>query len=280
MTSENTIELPNLTETEKLHIASKVMSNKRLVKKFVEEHGFDVLESCKNVVDQIVIEQLEEISREEEKRKNHEAAIQTAAQGYIEAMKAAGVEVSMDEALSALTGANSDSSVTPRKRTASKSTGAPRAPRAPRKEYSFLIGGEVVKRAFARPSSEIKEEMESNDYSEQWMLLAPESVEEFLADAASQQKYKSQIESIKAFFEKKNSGKQEDSEPVALGSKVEYSLALDIETAKDKFDIEMTEDFIFEGSSDQLSSDQEKLLIAISADDTVEGGIEAIEALN
>ncbi|MDE1271037.1 hypothetical protein [Vibrio aestuarianus] len=277
MTSENTIELPNLTETEKLHIASKVMSNKRLVKKFVDEHGFDVLESCKNVIDQIVIEQLEEISREEEKRKNHEAAIQTAAQGYIDAMKAAGVEVSMDEALSALTGVNSDSSVTPRKRTASKSTGAPRAPR---KEYSFLIGGEVVKRAFARPSSEIKDEMESNDYSEQWMLLAPESVEEFLADAASQQKYKSQIESIKAFFEKKNSGKQEDSEPVALGSKVEYSLALDIETAKDKFDIEMTEDFIFEGNSDQLSSDQEKLLIAISNDETVEGGIEAIEALN
>ncbi|TCT64727.1 hypothetical protein EDB44_10427 [Vibrio crassostreae] len=277
MTSENTIELPNLTETEKLHIASKVMSNKRLVKKFVDEHGFDVLESCKNVIDQIVIEQLEEISREEEKRKNHEAAIQTAAQGYIDAMKAAGVEVSMDEALFALTGVNSDSSVTPRKRTATKSTGAPRAPR---KEYSFLIGGEVVKRAFARPSSEIKEEMELNDYSEQWMLLAPESEDEFLADAANQQKYKSQIESIKAFFEQNSNRQQEDSEPAVLGSKVAYSLALDIETAKDKFDIEMTEDFIFEGSSDQLSPDQEKLLIAISADDTVEGGIEAIEALN
>ncbi|MFW7524386.1 hypothetical protein ACODM8_09600 [Vibrio ostreicida] len=277
MTSENTIELPNLTETEKLHIASKVMSNKRLVRKFVEEHGFDVLESCKNVIDQIVIEQLEEISREEEKRKNHEAAIQTAAQGYIDAMKAAGVEVSMDEALSALTGVNSDSSVTPRKRTASKSTGAPRAPR---KEYSFLVGGEIIMRPFARPSKDIKDEMDANGYAEQWMLLAPESVEEFLSDAAGQQKYKSQINSMKEFFEKKNSGKQEDSEPVELGSKVEYSLALDIETAKDKFNIEMTEDFIFEGNSDQLSSDQEKLLIAISNDETVEGGIEAIEALS
>ncbi|TKE92391.1 hypothetical protein FCV44_18095 [Vibrio kanaloae] len=277
MTSENTIELPNLTETEKLHIASKVMSNKRLVKKFVDEHGFDVLESCKNVIDQIVIEQLEEISREEEKRKNHEAAIQTAAQGYIEAMKAAGVEVSMDEALSALTGANSDSSVTPRKRTASKSTGAPRAPR---KQFSFLIGDEIVKRGFAKPTREIIDEMKINGYSEQWMFIAPESAQDFIDYAPSHPRFKHQIESIKAFFGKKNSVKQEDSESVELGSKVEYSLALDIETAKDKFDIEMTEDFIFEGSSDQLSSDQEKLLIAISADDTVEGGIEAIEALN
>lgn len=269
MTSENTIELPNLTETEKLHIASKVMSNKRLVKKFVDQHGFDVLESCKNVVDQIVTEQLEEISREEEKRKNHEAAIQTAAQGYIDAMKAAGVEVSMDEALSALTGVNSDSSVT---RTASKSTGAPRAPR---KQFSFFIGGEIIKRGLTNISGEIREEMKLKGYTEQWMLIAPESADDFIDYAPTQPRLKIQIESIKAFFAK-NSNRQHE----GLGSKVEYSLALDIETAKDKFDIEMTEDFIFEGSSDQLSSDQEKLLIAISADDTVEGGIEAIEALN
>ncbi|MFL9802602.1 hypothetical protein AB6D40_002710 [Vibrio cyclitrophicus] len=264
MTSENTIELPNLTETEKLHIASKVMSNKRLVKKFVDEHGFDVLESCKNVIDQIVIEQLEEISREEEKRKNHEAAIQTAAQGYIDAMKAAGVEVSMDEALSALTGVNSDSSST-----------VSRAKGKPRKQFSFLIRDEIVKRGFAKPSREIMHEMKINGYSEQWMFIAPESVQDFIDYAPSHPRFKHQIGSIKSFFAKNSNGQHE-----GLGSKVEYSLALDIETAKDKFDIEMTEDFIFEGSSDQLSSDQEKLLIAISADDTVEGGIEAIEALN
>ncbi|CAH8232213.1 conserved hypothetical protein [Vibrio aestuarianus] len=277
MTSENVIELPNLTETEELHIALKVMRGKRSVRKFVEEHGFDVLESCKNVIDQVVIEQLEEISREEEKRKNHEAAIQTAAQGYIEAMKAAGVEVSMDEALSALTGVNSDSSVIPRKRTATKSTGSPRPPR---KQFSFFIGGEIIKRGLTNISGEIRDEMKLKGYTEQWMLIAPESADDFIDYAPSQPKLKIQIESIKAFFAKNSNGQQEDSEPVALGSKVEYSLALDIETAKDKFDIEMTEDFIFEGSSDQLSSDQEKLLIAISADDTVEGGIEAIEALN
>lgn len=273
MTSENVIELPNLTETEELHIALKVMRGKRSVRKFVEEHGFDVLESCKNVIDQIVIEQLEEISREEEKRKNHDAAIQTAAKGYIDAMKAAGVEVSMDEALSALTGVNSDSS----KRTATKSTSSPRVPR---KQFSFLIGGEIVKRGLAKLSHEIKDEMKLNGYTEQWMLIAPESADDFIDYAPSQPKLKIQIESIKAFFAKNSNGQQEESKSVVLGSKVEYSLALDIETAKDKFDIEMTEDFIFEGSSDQLSSDQEKLLIAISADETVEGGIEAIEALN
>lgn len=277
MTSENVIELPNLTETEELHIALKVMRGKRSVRKFVEEHGFDVLESCKNVVDQIVIEQLEEFSREEQKRKNHEAAIQTAAQGYIDAMQAAGVEISMDEALSVLTGVNSDSSVTPRKRTATKSTGSPRPPR---KQFSFFIGGEIIKRGLTNISGEIRDEMKLKGYTEQWMLIAPESADDFIDYAPSQPKLKIQIESIKAFFAKNSNGQQEESKPVALGSKVEYSLALDIETAKDKFDIEMTEDFIFEGSSDQLSSDQEKLLIAISADDTVEGGIEAIEALN
>lgn len=277
MTNENVIELPNLTDTEELHVALKVFRGKRGVRRFVEEHGFDVLESCKNVVDQIVVEKLEELQREEEKRKNHEAAVRTAAQGYIDAMMSAGVEVTMEEALAALMGATIDSNA-PRKRVARKSSGEARSPR---KEYKFIIGGETISRPFARPSKEIKEEMESNGYTEQWMLLAPKSVEEFLKDAADQQKYKAHIETMKEFFEKKSLESGEEEVAIeGFDSKVEFGLTLDIETAKDKFNVEMTEDFIFEGSIDQLTSEQEKLLIAISDDETVEGGIEAIEALS
>lgn len=278
MSTENTFELPNLTDTEELHVALKVFRGKRSLRKFVEEHGFDVLESCKKVVDQVVAEQLEEIAREEEAKKLMEDAFGKMMNQFIDDAKSNGSIMTEDQAREALinllgVGSGTGNTSAPK---SSKST----TPRAPRKEYSFLVGGEIINRPFARPSKDIKDEMDSNGYAEQWMLLAPESVEEFLADAAGQQKYKSQIDAMTEFFEKKNSGKQEDSEPVELGSKVEYSLALDIETAKDKFNIEMTEDFIFEGNSDQLSSDQEKLLIAISNDETVEGGIEAIEALN
>ncbi|TON99906.1 hypothetical protein CGH44_24575, partial [Vibrio parahaemolyticus] len=60
----------------------------------------------------------------------------------------------------------------------------------------------------------------------------------------------------------------------------EVELALDIDTAREKFSIEMTEDFIFNGAISDLTPEQEKLLIAISDDHTVEGGIDAIEALD
>lgn len=57
-------------------------------------------------------------------------------------------------------------------------------------------------------------------------------------------------------------------------------MLLDVDTAKEKFNIEMTENFEYEGTIEDLSTEQEKLLIAISSDDTVEGGIDALEALD
>lgn len=53
------IELPKLTETEEMHVALSVMKSKRSVRKFVQEHGLDVLESVKNVVDFVITESLE-----------------------------------------------------------------------------------------------------------------------------------------------------------------------------------------------------------------------------
>ncbi|MDL2027669.1 hypothetical protein MT364_23655, partial [Vibrio parahaemolyticus] len=65
-----------------------------------------------------------------------------------------------------------------------------------------------------------------------------------------------------------------------INTNIEVELALDIDTAREKFSIEMTEDFVFEGAISDLTPEQEKLLIAISDDHTVEGGIDAIEALD
>ncbi|MBO0194861.1 hypothetical protein J0672_18930 [Vibrio parahaemolyticus] len=265
MTTE--FELPQITDTEKLHVALSVMKSKRSVQKFVSEHGFDVLESVKKVVDTVVEEALEEIRKEEEVRKNHENALQQAAQGYVDAMKAAGIEVSLNDALEKLSSVNAE---TPAKKT--KST-------KPRNKYKFLIGGETVTRPFARPTKEIEAEMAEKGYTDQYMLLAPESFEQFLKDAETNPKYKSRIEEIEAFFAKKRKSSKEH-DATAINPNIEVELALDIETAREKFSIEMTEDFIFQGAISELTSEQEKLLIAISDDHTVEGGIDAIEALD
>ncbi|WP_281950207.1 hypothetical protein [Vibrio parahaemolyticus] len=265
MTTE--FELPQITETEQLHVALNVMKSKRSVRKFVSEHGLDALENVKKVVDSIIEDEMEEIRKAEEVRKNHETALKQAAQGYVDAMKAAGIEVTINEALEKLSAINAE---TPVKKT--KST-------KPRKEYKFLIGGETVTRPFARPSKEIEEEMQANGYSEQYMLLSPESFDEFLADAETNPKYKARIDEIKAFFAKKPDGSKEQ-DVADINTNIEVELALDIETAREKFSIEMTEDFIFQGAISELTSEQEKLLIAISDDHTVEGGIDAIEALD
>ncbi|EOA6819242.1 hypothetical protein ACH78B_000440 [Vibrio vulnificus] len=265
MTTE--FELPQITDTEKLHVALSVMKSKRSVQKFVSEHGLDVLESVKKVVDTVVEEALEEIRKEEEVRKNHENALQQAAQGYVDAMKAAGIEVSLNDALEKLSSVNAE---TPVKKT--KST-------KPRNKYNFLIGGETVTRPFARPTKEIEAEMAEKGYTDQYMLLAPESFEQFLKDAETNPKYKSRIEEIEAFFAKKRKSSKEH-DATAINPNIEVELALDIETAREKFSIEMTEDFIFQGAISDLTPEQEKLLIAISDDHTVEGGIDAIEALD
>ncbi|ELA7519217.1 hypothetical protein RUZ61_000373 [Vibrio vulnificus] len=265
MTTE--FELPQITDTEKLHVALSVMKSKRSVQKFVSEHGFDVLESVKKVVDTVVEEALEEIRKEEEVRKNHENALQQAAQGYVDAMKAAGIEVSLNDALEKLSSVNAE---TPVKKT--KST-------KPRNKYKFLIGGETVTRPFARPTKEIEAEMAEKGYTDQYMLLAPESFEQFLKDAETNPKYKSRIEEIEAFFAKKRRCSKEQ-DVADINTNIEVELALDIETAREKFSIEMTEDFVFKGAISELTSEQEKLLIAISDDHTVEGGIDAIEALD
>ncbi|HBC3950989.1 TPA: hypothetical protein KD869_004810 [Vibrio parahaemolyticus] len=264
MTTE--FELPQITDTEKLHVALNVMKSKRSVQKFVAEHGLDVLESVKKVVDTVIEEAMEEIRKEEEVRKNHEAALKQAAQGYVDAMKAAGIEVSLNDALEKLSSVNAE---TPVKKT--KST-------KPRNKYNFLIGGEVVTRPFARPTKEIEAEMAEKGYTDQYMLLAPESFEQFLKDAETNPKYKSRIEEIEAFFAKKRKSSKEHD--VTINTNIEVELALDIETAREKFSIEMTEDFVFKGAISDLTSEQEKLLIAISDDHTVEGGIDAIEALD
>ncbi|ENH0544104.1 hypothetical protein ABVS18_002810 [Vibrio parahaemolyticus] len=265
MTTE--FELPQITDTEKLHVAKDVMKSKRSVQKFVAEHGLDVLESVKKVVDTVVEEAMEEIRKEEEVRKNHEAALKQAAQGYVDAMKAAGIEVTINEALEKLSAINAE---TPVKKT--KST-------KPRNKYKFLIGGETVTRPFARPTKEIEAEMQEKGYTDQYMLLAPESFEQFLKDAETNPKYKSRIEEIEAFFAKKRKRSKEH-DTTAINPNIEVELALDIETAREKFSIEMTEDFIFNGAISDLTPEQEKLLIAISDDHTVEGGIDAIEALD
>ncbi|KYN24867.1 hypothetical protein AUQ44_03295 [Vibrio cidicii] len=261
MTTE--FELPQITDTEKLHVALSVMKSKRSVQKFVSEHGLDVLESVKKVVDTVVEEALEEIRKEEEVRKNHENALQQAAQGYVDAMKAAGIEVSLNDALEKLSSVNTE---TPVKK------------KNPRNKYKFLINGEIVTRPFARPSKEIEAEMAEKGYTDQYMLLAPESFEQFLKDAETNPKYKSRIDEIEAFFAKKRKSSKEHD--VAINPNIEVELALDIETAREKFSIEMTEDFIFNGAISDLTPEQEKLLIAISDDHTVEGGIDAIEALD
>ncbi|HCE3509827.1 TPA: hypothetical protein NG630_002062 [Vibrio parahaemolyticus] len=272
MTTE--FELPQITDTEKLHVALNVMKSKRSVQKFVSEHGLDVLESVKKVVDTVILEENEKIEREEAILRAKEEAfdeMNEKMKAFLkEKLSEKGIEASDDEVAKMLQAQqNSEMSVTVKEKRKAK----------PRNKYKFLIGGEVVTRPFARPSKEIEAEMAEKGYTDQYMLLAPESFEQFLKDAETNPKYKSRIEEIEAFFAKKRNGSKEQ-DVADINTNIEVELALDIETAREKFSIEMTEDFIFQGAISELTTEQEKLLIAISDDHTVEGGIDAIEALD
>ncbi|HAS8400565.1 TPA: hypothetical protein I7743_09835 [Vibrio vulnificus] len=272
MTTE--FELPQITDTEKLHVALNVMKSKRSVQKFVSEHGLDVLESVKKVVDTVILEENEKIEREEAILRAKEEAfdeMNEKMKAFLkEKLSEKGIEASDDEVAKMLQAQqNSEMSVAVKEKRKAK----------PRNKYKFLIGGEVVTRPFARPSKEIEAEMAEKGYTDQYMLLAPESFEQFLKDAETNPKYKSRIEEIEAFFAKKRKSSKEQ-DVADINTNIEVELALDIETAREKFSIEMTEDFIFQGAISDLTSEQEKLLIAISDDHTVEGGIDAIEALD
>ncbi|EKZ9227198.1 hypothetical protein RFA60_000181 [Vibrio parahaemolyticus] len=263
------IELPKLTETEEMHVALSVMKSKRSVRKFVQEHGLDVLESVKNVVDFVITESLEKKEREEAMMKAKEETLLEMSskmkEYFREKLAEKGIEATEEE-LDEMLKVQEDLAIMSPKKPASKKSG-----RSPRKQYKFLIGDQVVVRAFGKPSEEIKKAMEEKGFEEQYMLLAPESVSEWLKDIEGQPQYKSKIDDIKAFFE---SNSVNDIDP-----KIEVVLSLDVETAREKFNVEMTEDFLFEGAIENLTADQEKLLIAISGDNTVEGGIDAIESL-
>lgn len=56
-------------------------------------------------------------------------------------------------------------------------------------------------------------------------------------------------------------------------------MLLDVATAKSKFNIDLEEDFVFEGTYSELTKEQEEFLMKISEDGTVDGGIDVIEAL-
>ncbi|EKN4567797.1 hypothetical protein PXQ59_002155 [Vibrio parahaemolyticus] len=258
------IELPKLTETEEMHIALNVMKSKRSVCKFVQEHGLDVLESVKNVVDSVITEEFEKKEREEAMKKAKEETLLEMSskmkEFFREKLAEKGIEPTEKE-LEEMLKVQEDLAINQ----------ASKKGRVPRKKYKFLVGDKVVVRAFGKPSEEIKKAMEEKGFDEQYMLLAPESVDDWLKEIEGQPQYKSKIDDIKAFFE---SNSVNDIDP-----KIEVVLSLDVETAREKFNVEMTEDFLFEGAIENLTADQEKLLIAISGDNTVEGGIDAIESL-
>lgn len=67
--------------------------------------------------------------------------------------------------------------------------------------------------------------------------------------------------------------------PVELSNAVIIELLLDVATAKSKFNIDLEEDFVFEGTYSELTKEQEEFLMKISEDGTVDGGIDVIEAL-
>lgn len=271
----NDIKLPTLTETEKLYIASEVFKGKRPLRRFVNEFGLDVLENCKKVVEFVIEEENEKLKLEDLRKQNHVKALEEAAQSYVAVMASAGVDVSLDEAKVALSGLMQDNA------TSQTTASTVRAPRGAKEilTYTLEVNGKTfekiglgTKGSFAK----LQEDFDAIGASkeEKWKYIIPSELDRFFEQLEANKLAPHIDEDEAREFYNRVVEKEE-----MLGDEVVYELACTIEQAKENFNVEITEDFKYTGKLSDLTSEQDKFLIAITEEGTVEAGVEVLEAL-
>lgn len=186
----------NLEAKQKLEAAKSIFDNRRGINSFVKEYTIHELISSKKIIDDIV----EKHEAEQEKlaliKKNEGAALEKAAEAYVEAMKAVNIEVSLEEAKAKLSGAVSEVEAESKTTKTSK-------PRKEAKKWKLNIGGDVVEKALqGRKSQEILDELTAQGFTETWQLIAIEDQADFIKYAEEAVSYKDKIEDIKAHFAK------------------------------------------------------------------------------
>lgn len=272
----------NLSDDQKFFTVKTVLGDLRKLRPFARslDHISD-LQSIQTKLNKIVAEFEEEAEKEAAQKAAQEAIlnemIQSAAQVYINAQKQFGNDVSEKEAIEIAKQMIGGQAV----ESSTETKAASKPKKAPKESIKFtlLFNGKtyenIALNVRGRNNSELKaafdaagEEM-SNKYK--YVVL---SERQNVVDAVRQDKisdFPLSVSELQKFYADDDSS--DDSGKVIL------TLALDISTAKEKFNVDMTEDFLFEGTEEELIDQHEQLLIAVSDDDTVEGGVAALEAL-
>lgn len=274
----NEISLPTLTSTESYHIAKSVFDNLNSLRSFVKEFGLDTLESCQSKVNQVVDEINESIAKEEKRKKLHVEALEEAAQVYLDAMKKAGIPFTLDAAKAAMLGATQE------KGTAAQTTSTKvRAPRGSKEvlTYTLEVNGKTfekiglgVKGSFAKLEEDFKAVGATKE--EKWKFIVESEHDRFFEQLKAK-KLSSHIDEAEA----KDYYGRDMMPEVDLSDKVDYgTITITKQRATEEFGFELIEDFIYNGSQDELTKEQQDFLIKISNDGTVEGGVEVIEALD
>lgn len=263
-----------LDDKHKYYTVKTVLGDLRKLKPFVEslEHISD-LKSIQTKINTVLGAWEEKIALEEKKKEQESVAQNAAAKAYVDAMAEAGVEVSLDEALAKFQGKAVESTSDKETTAKSKKPANPSVKvtlRIESKEFDNISLG-----ARGQKNQDVLKALEAIgvDYTDRYKYVV-QLDRQIVLDAVKADKimgFPISYAELKAFYFEDNS--------VIDGEQIILSFELDISTAKEKFNVDMTEDFLFEGTEEELINSHEKLLIALSDDETVEGGILALEAL-
>ncbi|EJB8440123.1 hypothetical protein MW344_004780 [Vibrio parahaemolyticus] len=263
-----------LSDDQKNYTVKTVLGDLRKIRSFKSslQHISD-LQSIQTKINTVVGEWEKDIEQENKKKEQESVAQNAAAKAYVEAMAEAGVEVSLDEALAKFQGNAVESTSDKETKAKTKKAANPSVKvtlRIENKEFDNISLG-----ARGQKNQDVLKALEAIgvDYTDRYkyvVLLDRQTV----LDAVKANKimgFPISYTELQAFYAQDDSSDTSD-KPI-------ISLMLDIGTAKEKFNVEIAEDFVFEGTEDELFEQHEKLLIAVSDDDTVEGGVAALEAL-
>ena len=186
----------NLEAKQKLEAAKSIFDNRRGINSFVKEYTIHELISSKKIIDDIVEKHEAEQAKLALIKENEGAALEKAAEAYVAAMKAANIDVSLDEAKAKLSGAVAEVE-------SETKTTKTRKPRGEAKKWKLSVGCEIVEKALqGRKSQDILDELQAQGYSETWQLIAKEDQSDFIKYAEEAVSYKDKVEEIKAHFAK------------------------------------------------------------------------------
>lgn len=272
----------SLTDDQKFFTVKTVLSDLRKARPFARSLGhISELHSIQMKIEKIVVEFEEEAEREAATKAAQKAIlndmINSAAQVYINAQHALGNKVSEKDAIEIakqMIGAQAIASGT-------ETNPATKEKKAPKESVKFTLsfGGklfeDIALNVRGRNNADLKAAFDAASVpmadKYKYVVVSDRSK---VIEAVAQNKisdFPLTVEQLKEFYA------QDDA--TDDNGKVILTLMLDTATAKEKFNVDITEDFVFEGTEEDLINQHEKLLIAVSDDDTVEGGVSALEAL-